>query len=88
MVTRYTFYGHTISKTTKRLPRPSIVVVLVPSSEAVLVGTHRKVVLQDRAVGVYDSCSIGMTKTPKISTLRCYLLGLNELTLFYPKQGR
>ena len=36
VVTRHTFYGHTISKTTKRQPRPSIVVVvLVPSSEAV-----------------------------------------------------
>ena len=51
--------GHTIHvlrshnlKDQKEATTALTVVVLVPSSEAVLVGAHRKVVLQDRAVGV------------------------------------
>ena len=58
---RYTLYGHTISKTTKRQPRPSIAVVLVPSSEAVLVGTgygtrvRVLLVINDRMRGIPES---------------------------------
>ena len=45
-------HGHTIARTTKRQPRPSVIVVLAPSSEAVLVGAHREVVAQGWADGV------------------------------------
>ena len=61
VVTRYTFYGHTISRATKRQPRPSTVVVLVPSSEAVLVGTgygtrvRVLLVINDRMRGIPES---------------------------------
>ena len=42
---------NSISRTTKRQPRPSIL-ILVPSSEAALVGVYREIIVQGRAVGV------------------------------------